>query len=852
MGASFKDRAAYFLFGRHLAPTASNSEVTEERPLQTEQLQDTREGIENTPPSGGRQTEETASGFLFGGDIKQELKPDFPVEWLKALYNLAAYNGDVSYAVENIVTLGNTKHTIDFGDEVPEELAAEMKMHLMRRSKHWYKGGMHSLINDLLAELAIAGCISAEQVVDETLTGIDYVVKVDPTTIRFMYDNEKGRYVPAQKVSGLAAASSADAIVGNKPLNENTYKYLALRRFKSSPYGVPPFLSAIESLVVQKDMYQSFKAIMSKMGMIGFLEVLVRAPQKLTGESPDVYSKRVHKYLQDEVAPMVNSQMSNGFAVGIKDTHEFKVNSVSQHAQGADIYYKMNETSVITGLKQDPAMLGRQFSTTETFGRVLLKKLTSQVLNYQILVSEFLSSLFRLELILSGYMVETVNVRFEKPMLGDVVAEQSAKTSLISNLMTLVEKGFISRAQAALEMGYDKPHLSDDELQQMFDEAEEKEMEKRRREKEIDNGFNADGNDTDPKKQQDSNKMVLALGDGAPYIIDTQLLKPYHKYELELTKAAPEFEYLYEWDEHEEVVEELNADQGFNDPELQQLLNTYNTQTRRQYKRAIKNSTTQIANELSKLPKNASLEQVVDRVLFVLFKNWGDNFSKKQKGIIETYVNRIYRKFRNDKSIFPGNEEDVKDAVFGKADTRTMEYFRRSDQLYLGRFITDADTKKKILAFIKDEYINNNTPIGNNKDAIAKFKAKFNTVLNAEDHKVRRVIDTTVNYMRNAASVNYMQQVGVEQFQIIEVNDQKTCDWCRNMNNRTFSVSKASKKLEEFANTAPEDVKSRSKFIVSAYSPDELADLDDTQLQSNGFSTPPYHPHCRGTVVAII
>jgi hypothetical protein len=69
----------------------------------------------------------------------------------------------------------------------------------------------------------------------------------------------------------------------------------------------------------------------------------------------------------------------------------------------------MNTEHKMAGLKQDPLMLGRNFSTTETIGRVILTKLSAQVANYQATTAAFLEELFLLDINLQGWKVNRMN-----------------------------------------------------------------------------------------------------------------------------------------------------------------------------------------------------------------------------------------------------------------------------------------------------------------------------------------------------------------------------------------------------------------------------------------------------------
>jgi hypothetical protein len=182
-----------------------------------------------------------------------------------------------------------------------------------------------------------------------------------------------------------------------------------------------------------------------------------------------------------------------------------------------------------------------------------------------------------------------------------------------------------------------------------------------------------------------------------------------------------------------------------------------------------------------------------------------------------------------------------------------MTYFKASDQLYLGRFITDPDTRKRITQFIKDTYLRDGEAITHNPDAIARFRAELGNTVIAENWKIDRVVSTTVNKMRNYAAVNYMVQAEVKEFEIRGVNDSKQCAYCAGMQGKRFSVTEVSEKVQTIVERNPEFVASDSPFITSVYKdPSVIAGTSSADLFGKGIFAPPFHPYCRDLVIAVL
>jgi hypothetical protein len=417
-----------------------------------------------TPIKGGRSTVPThsdgISGMISGLDFI--VQPEFDIRLLEVLEYLAAYNHDVGYAVDNIVSLANTDYTLEFVDGISDETMTAAMTHINDKIDTWYNfaDGINSMNNDFLTQLAITGAISGEFVVCPDLSGIDQIVRVNPKNIKFIFDKETESFHPVQQ-SGLIGLRTVDA-QGYIPLNSTTYKYIAMRRFKESPYALPLFLSALESIGIQKDMLTNLAFVMKKLGMLGFMEVLMDIPERSQNESEAAFKIKINEHLA-AASKEAGKGVSNGLVVGFKGQHEFKHNETKGNAQGANEIYNLNEQNLMAGLKQAPEMLGRQFNTSETFGRVLLAKFSSQIDNFQRAYASFLKAAFNLELILSGIAITNIikSVEFEKPMLGDAVRAEEAQAKKIANLDTLYNQGVISQEVRAQRLGEEAPDLDE-------------------------------------------------------------------------------------------------------------------------------------------------------------------------------------------------------------------------------------------------------------------------------------------------------------------------------------------------------------------------------------------------------
>lgn len=785
------------------------------------------------PVSGGRSSQPDAISTFAPQNKLTEIPVDFSVEWLSTLENLAAYHSDISYALDNIVQLASTPHDIYFSDKIKPKQAIEMKKYLAEKENNWYEcsSGVSSLKSDLLTQIVINGALSAEAYPDKNLKGIEQIVRIAPKNIRFVYDKTIDRYLPYQ-ISNTLLSQKENGMI---KLNVNTYKYIALRRYFQTPYATPPFISAIDALCTQKDMLLNFKNIMKKLGMLGFLSAEVTPPTQRAGETQEAYWQRCIDYLNNSVYPQLQKNLGKGFVAGFKDKHKFELQGNNMNVQGAEGLFNIVQSRIFAGVKQDPNMLGVNHSTTETFGRVVLAKLLSQVTDYQDVVDSFMAHVYLLELRLAGFNPGYVKVVSKKPMIGDQLKEEQTEEIKINNIKAKRDMGIISQEIAANELGYDEPYIESDVVSQSPVNSQNP------NDTNAGGGTTPDANQTDPS-QSSSNLKIKQL-------------------EYKYKKHIVEYNYC---NEHKCKIQinKTNFEQfdKFKGTDLEKYIKQYFSEMLTKYKEASKSISKTLGDKLLNYSKDTPLETIQREAYLHILIKWESEFITPMKDVIENNITVVWEHFRKDKSIFNSktptgyskskfNSNDIADGVLDLDDFRAIQYMEQSDSMYLGKFITDKDTKKAIYKYLEDEYINGYLPIGNNKEALDKFKKTFEETVNLEAWKIRRIIDTSLNKIRNYAHVYYMSQSAVDKYEVLEMNDNLTCDYCAEMDGKVFEVKLTKQKIQKEVNAGAENISKLSPFITTQKI-DDIKGKSASELQALGFNSPPYHPHCRGTIIA--
>lgn len=412
-------------------------------------------GYNVVPPSGRSSVPDVSYNDIVTSfqDIEL-LKPGFQFDIIPVIRKLFIVNQNVSLAMWDMVELINTGHRIIFDKGVSSDQVDSMRLHLESRSKEWnpYMAGTHGLVNRLIAQLFIGGAISYEIVVDNKKQGIDYITLLNPENIRFRLE-KSGKYSPYQYISNKLNKLGEDEYIR---LNTLTYKYTGLLTDVDIPYGIPPFISALEDLGTQRNMIKNLNYIIEEFGLLGFFEILLSKPDRLDSETPEQYNARLNTLL-DTAKANVKSGMKDGTIAGYSGDHTFKFNTIAKNTSGADSLFSLNQKLVSNGLKFPPNFMGAGDQASQVAVGIVFTKMLSQLNNVQEILIDSLKHIYNTELRLAGFNYNYLGIEFNKSTLTDEVKFQQSREYKVRTLMNLYDQGIISQETFADELGYEKP-----------------------------------------------------------------------------------------------------------------------------------------------------------------------------------------------------------------------------------------------------------------------------------------------------------------------------------------------------------------------------------------------------------
>lgn len=413
---------------------------------------------DTTKPASRVSRSEYESDNVLLGNLEGFINPEYNLNIIPALRGLAANNPDVGAVYNDLIQLTNTGHKIIFNQSIPAEQADKMRKHLDNKTLKWGSGvaGINGLVNKWIAQIWVSGALSNEWVIAEDLSGVENNVIVNPENIRFKYVEATTRYQPYQIIKNHLM--KVKLIKNSVKLNTNTFFYVGILGSTDAPYGIPPFLTAVEALKTQKSMTKNINHILKQLGLLGYLEVKLDKPSQLPNESLPQYNARLDKLLSDS-KKNVSEGFSDGVVVGFDQDHDFEFHSTSQNLNGVSDIFNSNETQVSNGLKSTPVFIGQKSNGTESNMGIIFTKMLSQLRNVQEILSSNLKMGYLLELQLQGFNITNADFRveFKASTISDELKIQQSREIKQRTSKALMIDGVISNDTYAEEMGYNKP-----------------------------------------------------------------------------------------------------------------------------------------------------------------------------------------------------------------------------------------------------------------------------------------------------------------------------------------------------------------------------------------------------------
>lgn len=358
---------------------------------------------------------------------------------------LTVKDPEASDALGNIVRLGNSGVrwlVIAPGKRYSRQAMDRLAKMGDQLFMHRQMGGVESVTNYFLAQVAISGAVSGEIVVNRTRTGVEDIYPVDMRDVEFENDPEKD-YPMYMQVSG-----------SKQYLDYATYNYLPLSTPLSGiPYPLPPLYSALEETQGLYNIIESIRDGALKQRLIGLLTVKLKRMAQLANQSDDDWRNEQANILGD-VAEVFSDALRDGLLVHYDDAEPDFLSfagELSKWAQVVPVFEKRTARSL------NFAWIREHGTLASAYMSIQLEKMLSEIQSLQALIAVLLARTGQLDLACSGIPFVKVTADLDKHSLR-VMDKMNAQADMFKKLldMEVVDKYMIAE-----EFGYTVPEADD-------------------------------------------------------------------------------------------------------------------------------------------------------------------------------------------------------------------------------------------------------------------------------------------------------------------------------------------------------------------------------------------------------
>ncbi|PJZ43692.1 hypothetical protein [Leptospira brenneri] len=718
--------------------------------------------------------------------LAEAVTEDNPSEDVRLIKKLARISPELSQAVKRALTLGNTglEWDIDADERNKSAMLAEIGL---------FFDSQPGITNRLLRQTIVCGAISAEWIPSVNIDSVESIRTVPVSKIIFKRDVslETGavKFLPYEQTK-----------LGYKKLNEIQYMYHAIETDEDSPYGIPPFASAIPHVGSQFKAQSNMEKLLDKWGLLGFIVASFPKPRQLPGTDSAAYEQQLSDHLAKARAAFEKNSSSGFMATydGVKTEHYALTDGA--RTGGYDSITRGIEEKVSSGIDTDLFLLGRSYSVTESYAKISGKLFLLKLKNIAYPAKLFLEQAIRFHLIAKGYSFRSVSAKWGKSITLDPKGE--AEATKISNEATKIHYDLV-RAQVA--DGLIDPDVGAKLLG--FDKWQEpSKLEKQ----------STDGLTFSEKKKPGESAMIIS-----------------EEHSTDCTCGDLEqFVELGAW-----TIEEKKIYQAIEDSFAETFFSSYEEKVKA------------VLEAIRKT--DISKEDAVDRILSMIEKELGDLPDELEK----EFRKSISDAWDSGQEFHKGN--DGKEVKIPKvnANKHVLDFFNNSYKFDVGKQFKKEDDINDIRSAV-EQALESGSVDKVIKDLQDKLLGKTKTTSKDEraaiSNKLNNIVRGQIYRARTFSRVKRFNETGISRLEYVIIDDERTSTICKAVSGKTVEVMQAVSFVDDFINDDP----TRDGFWKERRNPSEkeaesLKGLSgDEIIKKLNNKIPPLHPECRTTVVA--
>lgn len=355
---------------------------------------------------------------------------------------------DLSFALWNFQRIASSDYIIEVtavdSDERDENAELEINNFLKRLEQpniYQFESSrsIDKVVNQLIQAIVLRGAGAVELVLTPGYDDVSFIAPVDPSTISFMFENE--RYVPYQDEESIS-------------LDIPTFLYEALDEKIDDPYGRSPFLSSLNMIMFQMQILKDIKAVVHNQGYPRFdIKVLEDVLLKRMPIGIRNNEKEKQKWLNSQLENIIEAYSGLDPDDAFVHYNSIEVGMAGGGKSGAMIdpekLMTVVDNMIMSGLKTLSTILGRRSTgNTESFAKLELKMYMRGVEAIQNVVERLMSRALTLFLNIKG-MQGCVKFKFVPVEIRTELEKAQFEQIALMNYAYMRDQGWIDQDEAS-------------------------------------------------------------------------------------------------------------------------------------------------------------------------------------------------------------------------------------------------------------------------------------------------------------------------------------------------------------------------------------------------------------------
>lgn len=728
-------------------------------------------------------------------------------------------------AHESAIKLANTDFVMLLPDSIDKKKQQALISYIYEKQYEWFIGGFHTLQSALHSQILTAGAIAIEAAPNRSRDKA--IIKlVEPKTIELFYDEESESIRYFQDVNQTHALRPVTE--QRIELNPKFFRYIPSTPLRGNLYGIPTFMKAIDSVDKVSKIATQADVVIDRYSILGVITAMVNPPARLPREGQDEYNARVEKHLQ-MLIPTIIEGYRHGILVGINKQTEYQATNVIGDISSFKDLYREFKDEHIAALGSYSLFFNKLESASDAVISAIKQEYAANIDDNTKLVIQAMEFVINMAIKYSKFSsLGYIQLKPKASVVTDKLRAEQARAVELTNAKVTHELGYLSQTQAAQSVGISVPYEDEPLLHKMQGAANE-------------NG-NRDSLRT-PNSSIGTQNPTKPAGSAA----QRRDTRPQSTSVRRPNRAELVYDDIFALSESCDIDQTFTAELGRTSDlsKMETVTNTYVSELQKKYDTFMNKVGQDIKKAAQGLDENDDNLVIRTTLMEAVYNSFEKHFDVKE--LVDNTITSAYTTFVNDdtalrlekyKRVYRENKALTTD------DIKFMAYFKSFDKFYLTKILYDSTFLDQIDAIFDASEVSLSKNL-----YLEALLENIKAALDVQKWKITRVAATTINRLRNIATLSMFNKSNVQRYKIVEVMDGKTCGYCQGMHNKEFQVSTGVAAMKEETKTF--SLNSIKPFLTNLFKKPEQMPTTASGLAEMGVVKPPFHPYCRGVIIPI-